>query len=135
MSFTGSTVVGRKLLHASGLSNVKRLTLELGGKSPSVIFDDCDLQLAVNWTAHGIFMNTGQVCMAGSRVFVHAKIYDQFLEKLTERVKSLVIGPPFENDTYMGPVISQAQLDVSASSFSESSGKSLSIGLFALRLR
>lgn len=113
MSFTGSGTVGRKVLHASGESNVKRITLELGGKSPNIVFDDCDLEQAVDWSVFGVYKNTGQVCAANTRIYVHKNIYDQFLEKFTAKVKTLHIGTAFDPDMNIGPLNSQVQLDVS----------------------
>lgn len=92
---------------------MKRLTLELGGKSPNVIFEDCDLEEAVNWALHGLFMNSGQVCAANTRLYVHAKIYEQFLEKFKNKAQALPIGTAFEPGMYIGPLMSQAQMDVS----------------------
>jgi len=111
VAFTGSTLVGRKILEAAAKTNLKETTLELGGKSPNIIFDDCDIQQAIDWTIHGIFWNHGQACCAGSRIFVHAKIYDEFLSKFTERTKQLKIGDPFDPSTYQGPQVSKQQFD------------------------
>ncbi|GJE89226.1 aldehyde dehydrogenase family protein [Phanerochaete sordida] len=111
VAFTGSTIVGRKVLEASAKTNLKETSLELGGKSPNIIFDDCDLEQAVDWTIHGIFWNHGQACCAGSRIFVHAKIYDEFLRRFTEQSKKLKLGDPFNPDTYQGPQVSQQQYD------------------------
>ncbi|OCH86340.1 aldehyde dehydrogenase [Obba rivulosa] len=111
IGFTGSTLVGRKLMEASAKSNLKKLSLELGGKSPNIIFDDADLDAAVQWANHGIFFNHGQVCAAGSRIFVHAKIYDEFLKKFTEKTKELKVGDPFAPDTFQGPQVSEVQFN------------------------
>ncbi|TDL22408.1 NAD-dependent aldehyde dehydrogenase [Rickenella mellea] len=111
VAFTGSTVVGRKIMEAAAKSNLKKVTLELGGKSPNVIFDDADLEQAVNWSSHGIFWNHGQACCAGSRIFVQSKIYDQFLEKFTAKAKSLKVGDPFATDSYQGPQVSEIQFN------------------------
>jgi len=111
VAFTGSTLVGRSIMKAASMSNLKKVTLELGGKSPTVVFDDADLDQAVNWTSHGIFFNHGQVCCAGSRIFVQSGIYDKFVEKFTAKSKALKLGDPFQADTYQGPQVSQQQFD------------------------
>ncbi|KAF5309414.1 hypothetical protein D9619_012378 [Psilocybe cf. subviscida] len=111
VAFTGSTIVGRKVMEAAAKSNLKTVTLELGGKSPNIIFDDADLEQAVNWTAHGIFWNHGQACCAGSRIFVQEGIYDKFMEKFVEKAKSIKIGDPFANNIDQGPQVSQIQYD------------------------
>ncbi|KAG6843866.1 hypothetical protein H0H87_012258, partial [Tephrocybe sp. NHM501043] len=111
VAFTGSTLVGRKVMEAAAKSNLKQVTLELGGKSPNIVFNDADLDQAVNWSAHGIFWNHGQACCAGSRIFVQAGIYDQFLAKFTEKARSIKVGDPFETDTDQGPQVSQIQYD------------------------
>jgi len=111
VAFTGSGAVGRQVMKAAASSNLKAVTLELGGKSPNIIFDDCDLDNAVKWAAFGIFLNHGQACCAGSRVFVQEGIYDEFQKKFLEHVKTLKVGDPFEADTFQGPQISQIQYD------------------------
>jgi aldehyde dehydrogenase (NAD+) len=111
VAFTGSTLVGRKVMEAAAKSNLKDVTLELGGKSPNIIFDDADLDQAVNWASHGIFWNHGQACCAGSRIFVQSGIYDKFLAKFTEKTRSLKVGDPFATDSYQGPQVSQIQYD------------------------
>ncbi|KAJ6526796.1 aldehyde dehydrogenase domain-containing protein [Mycena capillaripes] len=111
VAFTGSTLVGRKVMAAAAASNLKNVTLELGGKSPNIIFDDADLEQAVNWAAHGIFWNHGQACCAGSRIFVQAGIYDKFLAKFTERTAKINVGDPFEAGVDQGPQVSQQQYD------------------------
>ncbi|KAG5645480.1 hypothetical protein DXG03_006025 [Asterophora parasitica] len=111
VSFTGSTLVGRKVMEAAAKSNLKQVTLELGGKSPNIIFDDADLELAVGWAAHGIFWNHGQACCAGSRIFVQAGIYDEFLKRFTEHARAIKLGDPFATETDQGPQVSQVQFD------------------------
>ncbi|KAI0259301.1 aldehyde dehydrogenase [Gloeopeniophorella convolvens] len=111
VAFTGSTLVGRKIMEAAAKSNLKNVTLELGGKSPNIVFDDADLEMAVNWSAHGIFWNHGQCCCAGSRIFVQAGIYDKFLAAFTAKTASLKLGDPFAHDSYQGPQVSQVQFD------------------------
>jgi aldehyde dehydrogenase (NAD+) len=109
ISFTGSPAVG-KIIMESAAPYVTRLTLELGGKSPNVIFDDADIDAAVKGSSAGIFFNSGQVCSAGSRVLVQESIYEEFCERMVERSLSLKVGDPLDERTYMGPVISQKQL-------------------------
>lgn len=111
IAFTGSTLTGRRIMETAAKSNLKKVTLELGGKSPSVIFDDVDLEQTVKWVAHGIFMNHGQACTAGSRIFVQAGIYDKFMKKFTEHTLALKVGDPFARDTYQGPQVSQTQFE------------------------
>jgi aldehyde dehydrogenase (NAD+) len=111
VAFTGSTLVGRKIMEAAAKSNLKNVTLELGGKSPNIIFNDADLEQAVNWAAHGIFWNHGQTCCAGSRIFVQEGIYDEFLKRFTERAKAIKIGNPFGEGVDQGPQVSQIQYD------------------------
>ncbi|KAF8073989.1 aldehyde dehydrogenase [Lyophyllum atratum] len=113
VAFTGSTLTGRKILKASAETNLKVVTLELGGKSPTIIFDDADLEQAVKWASFGIFFNMGQACTAGSRIFVQEGIHDKFLEKFTEVAKFLgsATGDPFGKGTEHGPQVSQVQFD------------------------
>ena len=110
IAFTGSTSVGKSILQAAA-GNLKRVTLELGGKSPVIIFPDAPLEAATEVAARGIFMNTGQVCAAGSRLYVHEKIFDRVVEGVAERAKKLKIGPGLEPTTEIGPVVSRTQLD------------------------
>ncbi|KAF9563464.1 aldehyde dehydrogenase [Agrocybe pediades] len=113
VAFTGSTLVGRKILKAAAETNLKVVTLELGGKSPTVIFDDADLQKAIQWAAFGIFFNMGQVCTAGSRIFVQETIYDTFLDQFTKAAEHLAskTGDPFGTDSEHGPQVSQTQFE------------------------
>ncbi|KAL0959117.1 hypothetical protein HGRIS_014413 [Hohenbuehelia grisea] len=111
VAFTGSTLVGRKVMEAAAKSNLKNVTLELGGKSPNIIFNDANLEQAVNWAAHGIFWNHGQACCAGSRIFVQAGIYDEFLKRFTEKTKELKVGDPFEKGIDQGPLVSKPHYD------------------------
>ncbi|KAF8472255.1 aldehyde dehydrogenase [Russula ochroleuca] len=111
VAFTGSTLVGRKVMEAAARSNLKNVTLELGGKSPNIIFNDADLDLAINWSAHGIYFNHGQCCCAGSRIFVQSGIYDEFLKRFTAKSQSIKLGDPFGSDSHQGPQISQIQFD------------------------
>ncbi|KAL0959101.1 hypothetical protein HGRIS_014399 [Hohenbuehelia grisea] len=113
VAFTGSTLVGRKVLEASSKTNLKVVTLELGGKSPNIIFDDADLEQAVKWASMGIFFNMGQVCTAGSRIFVQEGIYPKFIEAFTAAAKQVgsAIGDPFGSNTSHGPQVSKTQFD------------------------
>src|SRR6202042_180380 len=111
VAFTGSTEVGRLIMEAAAKSNLKRITLELGGKSPNIIFEDTDLDEAVEGAHMGLFVNQGQSCCAGSRVFVEEKIYDQFVEKSLARAGKRTVGDPFDPKTEQGPQVDQAQFD------------------------
>ncbi|KAG8879999.1 aldehyde dehydrogenase (NAD(P)(+)) ald5 [Tulasnella sp. 331] len=111
VAFTGSTVVGRYIMKAAAESNLKNVTLELGGKSPNIICDDADLDQAVKWSAFGIFFNHGQCCCAGSRVYVQEDIYDKFMQKFTDHIKTLKVGDPFHKETFQGPQVSKIQFD------------------------
>ncbi|KAK2462656.1 hypothetical protein APHAL10511_005389 [Amanita phalloides] len=113
VAFTGSTLTGRKVLKAAAESNLKVVTLELGGKSPVIIFDDVDIDQVAQQAAFGIFYNMGQVCTAGSRIFVQEGIYDKFLAKMTEitRAAGAAAGDPFQPSTLHGPQVSKTQFD------------------------
>ncbi|TNV79367.1 hypothetical protein FGO68_gene4912 [Halteria grandinella] len=108
IAFTGSTNVGKQILMNGG---IKRVTLELGGKNPHIVMQDADLDLAVGLTHFSAFLNSGQVCMAGSRTFVHEAIYDAFVEKAVAAAKAKKTGDPFEQGIENGPQISQKQTD------------------------
>ncbi|HTW38175.1 MAG TPA: aldehyde dehydrogenase family protein [Steroidobacteraceae bacterium] len=110
ISFTGSTRVGRSIL-AGAASNMKRVTLELGGKSPVIILPDADIEAATLATSQTIFFKTGQFCAAGTRLFAHQKVFDRVVQGFADRAAKLKIGPGTAPDTDMGPVISQKQLD------------------------
>jgi acyl-CoA reductase-like NAD-dependent aldehyde dehydrogenase len=110
IAFTGSTEVGKKILQAS-VGNLKRVTLELGGKSPNIIFPDADLKSAARFALNAIFFNQGQVCTAGSRLFVHASVYDQILHNLTEAASKMKLGAGLDAETELGPLVSQDQLN------------------------
>ncbi|KAJ1026709.1 hypothetical protein NDA16_002307 [Ustilago loliicola] len=105
VAFTGSTAIGKRVMERAARSNLKKVTLELGGKSPVVVFEDADIDQAVNWAALGILFNQGQDCTAGSRLFVQESIYDKFLPKLVDAFKKHAIGDPFSNQTFQGPQI------------------------------
>lgn len=111
VAFTGSTLVGRQILRDAANSNLKKVTLELGGKSPNIILPDADLEEAVEWVNLGIFFNHGQCCCAGSRILVHEAIYDKFLELFKKRAESNKVGNPFDPETFQGPQVSQLQYD------------------------
>lgn len=113
VAFTGSTLVGRKVLQASAESNLKVVTLELGGKSPTIIFDDANIEQALYWASSGIFGNMGQSCIAGSRIFIQEGIYDEFLVRFAEIATGLAAasGDPFETGNQHGPQISQTQFN------------------------
>lgn len=110
IAFTGSTDVGKQLMTAAA-GNVKKISLELGGKSPMIVFEDADFPISVEWAQFGIFMNQGQVCSATSRVFLHDKIHDRFVEELMRKAKMIKIGNPLDETTEMGPVASEKQLN------------------------
>ena len=111
VAFTGSTPIGKDIM-AKASKTLKRVTLELGGKSPNIVFEDADLDAAVDGSLFGIFYNSGQSCEARSRLYVHENIYDVFMEKFIAKTKKLNLGNPFEKDTHVGAIISQSQLEV-----------------------
>jgi aldehyde dehydrogenase (NAD+) len=111
VAFTGSTEVGRLIMEAAAKSNLKRISLELGGKSPNIIFEDTDLDEAVEGAHLGLFVNQGQSCCAGSRVFVEEKIYDQFVEKSVARARRRRVGDPLDPGTDQGPQVDATQFD------------------------
>ncbi|XP_054934261.2 aldehyde dehydrogenase 1A1-like isoform X2 [Dermacentor andersoni] len=111
IAFTGSTQVGRMILKASGDTNCKRVSLELGGKSPLIIFPDADLKLAVAVAHHCVFVNTGQVCCAPTRTFVHEDVYEQFVAASVRMAQARVLGDPFEETTKQGPQVSKEQME------------------------
>lgn len=109
IAFTGSIKTG-KIVAQAALSNLKKVTLELGGKSPMVVFSDFDLDIAVDYALFAIYCHAGQVCSAGSRMIVEKSIYDKFVKKMIERSKKINVGPGFDPDTEMGPLVSEQQL-------------------------
>lgn len=111
VAFTGSTVVGRQIMKAAAGSNLKKVTLELGGKSPNIVFEDADIDNAISWVNFGIYFNHGQCCCAGSRIYVQESIYDKFLQRFKERAERNNVGDPFHSDTFQGPQVSQLQFD------------------------
>ncbi|KAJ4502873.1 aldehyde dehydrogenase (NAD(P)(+)) ald5 [Exophiala dermatitidis] len=111
VAFTGSTVVGRTILQSAAKSNLKKVTLELGGKSPNIVFNDANLEDAISWVNFGIFFNHGQCCCAGSRIYVQSGIYDRFVEAFKQRTAKNVVGDPFKQETFQGPQVSKLQFD------------------------
>ena len=109
VAFTGSTVVGKEIMR-SAADTLKRVTLELGGKSPNIVFADSDIDSAVKGAINGIFYGKGEVCNAGSRLFLETKVQDEFLGKLVERTKKLVPGDPLDPKTRLGAIVSQQQM-------------------------
>jgi aldehyde dehydrogenase (NAD+) len=130
VAFTGSTETGRLILEAAAKSNLKRVTLELGGKSPNIIFADTDLDEAVEGAHLGLFSNQGQICCAGSRVFVEERIYDRFIEKSVARAQKRIVGDPFDPGTEQGPQVDQAQFDrvISYIEIGQNEGATLACG-------
>jgi phenylacetaldehyde dehydrogenase len=110
IAFTGSTEVGKMIVRA-GADTLKRISLELGGKSPIIVMGDADLDEAVKGAAHAIFFNQGQICTAGSRLYVHESIYDKFIERLVAVAAALKIGSGLDPSTQIGPLVSQEQLE------------------------
>src|SRR6266550_1350913 len=111
IAFTGSTDVGKLIAKASADSNLKRVSLELGGKSPNIVFADADITKAASGAFLGIFFNQGQVCSAGSRLFVQEKVYDQTLDELIKTVADTRIGPGIDPVNQMGPLVSRTQME------------------------
>jgi betaine-aldehyde dehydrogenase len=110
IAFTGSAEVG-KIIVKQAADTVKRVTLELGGKSPNIFFADADFEAAIDGALFGVFINQGEVCSAGSRILVHKPIYKKFVEAMTEKAKKIKLGPPLERETKMGPLVSKDQYD------------------------
>src|SRR5260370_25256151 len=110
IAFTGSASVG-KLIVKGAADTVKRVTLELGGKSPNIFFADADFENAIDGALFGVFINQGEVCSAGSRILVERSIYKKFVEAMTEKAKTIRLGPPLERETKMGPMVSKDQYD------------------------
>ncbi|WP_400162684.1 aldehyde dehydrogenase family protein [Brevibacillus sp. TJ4] len=110
VSFTGGTVTGRSIMRAAA-GNIKKISLELGGKSPNIVFADADFETAVDYALFGIFANQGEVCSAGSRLLLEDSIYDRFVARLVERTKKIRIGSGDDPATEMGPLVSQAHME------------------------
>ncbi|KAF5664281.1 aldehyde dehydrogenase (nad+) [Fusarium heterosporum] len=111
ISFTGSAGVGRSILASAAKTNLKKVTLELGGKGPSIVFPDADWENALAYATFGITAHNGQICAAGSRIYVHEDIYDRFVAEFSKRTRDAVMGDPLLPDTVKGPVISSTQKD------------------------
>lgn len=111
ISFTGSTEVGRLVMEAAAKSNLKHVSLELGGKSPVIIFDDADVEMATDLARFASFCNKGELCVAGSRVYVQEGIYDQFVMKIAEKAKKWVVGDPLNPNVHQGPQVDKAQFE------------------------
>jgi aldehyde dehydrogenase (NAD+) len=111
VAFTGSTEVGHLILEASAKSNLKRVTLELGGKSPNIVFADADMDQAIEGAHFALFFNQGQCCCAGSRLFVEEKCYDEFVERSVARAKKRTVGDPLDPATEQGPQVDNDQLE------------------------
>ncbi len=111
VAFTGSGEVGHLIMEAAGRSNLKRVSLELGGKSPNIVFADADMDQAIEGSHFALFFNQGQACCAGSRLFVEEKIYDEFVDKSVARASRRTVGDPFDASTEQGPQIDSIQFD------------------------
>ncbi|MGH9514324.1 MAG: aldehyde dehydrogenase family protein [Terriglobales bacterium] len=110
IAFTGSAEVG-KIIVKQAADTVKRVTLELGGKSPNIFFADADFEAAIDGALFGVFINQGEVCSAGSRILVQKSIYNKFVDAMTEKARSIKLGPPLERETKMGPLVSRDQYE------------------------
>ncbi|HEY4682429.1 MAG TPA: aldehyde dehydrogenase family protein [Candidatus Acidoferrales bacterium] len=111
VAFTGSTEVGHLIMEGAAQTNLKRVTLELGGKSPGIVFADADMDLAIESAHFGLFFNQGQCCCAGSRLFVEEECYDEFVEKSVKRARERSVGDPFDSKTEQGPQVDKIQFD------------------------
>src|SRR5262249_37895586 len=111
VAFTGEHTTGQIIMEAAARSNLKRVSLELGGKSPNVVFADADLEAAVEGAYFGLFFNQGQCCCAGSRLFVEEKVHDEFVNRLVQKARTRKVGDPFDAQTEQGPQVSQEQYD------------------------
>jgi aldehyde dehydrogenase (NAD+) len=111
VAFTGSSEVGHLIMEAAGRSNLKRVSLELGGKSPNIVFADADMDQAIEGSHFGVFFNQGQACCAGSRLFVEEKVYDEFVEKSVARARRRTVGDPLDPGTEQGPQIDNIQFE------------------------
>ncbi len=111
VAFTGSTEIGKQIMKTAAETNLKRVTLELGGKSPNIVFADADVETAAKFAYHALFFNMGQCCTAGSRLLVEDSVYDQVLETISSLAGKQVIGDPFDEKTTQGPQVSQQQCD------------------------
>jgi betaine-aldehyde dehydrogenase len=110
IAFTGSTEVGRLILQAAAKSNLKKVTLELGGKSPNIFFADCDFQVAVEGALFGCFINQGEVCAATTRILLERPIYDKFIKAMIEKTRAIKVGPGLDRSNKLGPLITDEHL-------------------------
>ena len=110
VAFTGGTDTGRSIMRAAA-GNIKSISLELGGKSPNIVFADADFDIAVDYALFGIFANQGEVCSAGSRLILEDTIYDRFLEVLAQRAKKIRVGNGIDEKTEMGPLVSREHME------------------------
>ena len=110
ISFTGGTETGKKI-SAMAASHTKKLSLELGGKNPNIIFADCDFDLALQTSLRSSFLNQGEICLCGSRIYVEESIFDKFIEQFVSETKKLKVGDPSRSDTFMGPVVSESHFN------------------------
>lgn len=130
IAFTGSTGTGREIMKMAS-ATLKNVTLECGGKSPLLVFDDCDLDQAVKWSHIGIMSNQGQICTATSRILVQEGIYDKFIEAFKQHIKTTsIVGDPFKDDTFQGPQVTKTQYErvLSYIEAGKSEGATLSMG-------
>ncbi|CAD6906102.1 unnamed protein product [Tilletia controversa] len=111
VAFTGSTLVGRQIMQVAAKTNLKKVTLELGGKSPNIIYDDADVEQAAKWAAFGFSFNAGQCCCAGTRVYVQEGIHEKFMKRLKEVVANMHVSAPWDENAFHGPLVSQLQFD------------------------
>ena len=110
IAFTGSVPVGKSIMK-NAADTLKRVSLELGGKSPNIFFADADFEAAVDGALFGVFINQGEVCSAGSRILVQQSIYDKFLDRMSAKAKTIKVGPGWDRETKMGPVVNKEQFD------------------------
>lgn len=127
VTFTGSTEIGRRIVEASGTSNLKRLTLELGGKSPVIIFADADMDRAIPSAAAAIFGNSGQVCNAGSRLYVEESVFDRVVEGIVKIGEDMQLGCAMNEDSQLGPLMSSVQLDRVSTLVDEARGEGVRV--------
>lgn len=130
IAFTGSTATARNIMKMASV-NLKNITLETGGKSPLIVFDDCDMEQAIKWSHFGIMLNQGQVCTATSRILVQDTVYEKFVEAFKEQIKSAsIIGDPFKDGTFQGPQVTKHQYErvLSYIEAGKSEGATLSYG-------
>jgi len=111
IAFTGSTATGRRIAIAAAESNLKGVTLELGGKSPNIIFADANLAEAAKWAAFGVFENMGQSCSAGTRILVEESAYDEFVKLFVQATEAFQVGSPSDPETFQGPQVSKVQFE------------------------